>query len=342
MLNKLTRTLTAMALCAGLSVCFTACDDDDDNGGSSNVNPSSAKDYTQVAGKLNTPSAATQKDAKNSPSCEKLKGTTDTSLTDVTEVINYLVGICTISEYFQFDAFVQNESKGEIGDSCFCYGRECVMAGYQRPEQATIFGCGGVPASQNGAVRGCFRSTNAAPLIKPTIYFPNGMCTLMMSRCYQTSGDCTVTDCVEIDQSYTNPNADPTKEMSEYDNSDYICGFATFGDWSKVNEFTSCPDDAVLVDFNMPIAVYAGTTLSQSAKIDARLCLPSCETDADCHGSNEYDAIIGEPGQVKCLETATLCKDDRTVASKKVCFDKRVIDQSSIGLCAVPAPTDAQ
>jgi len=350
--NKLVKMLSVMALCAGLSLGFTACGgDDDDNttggnstggstsGGSTTGGGSSsnkdAKDYTVTAGQLNKPSATTPETAKNSPSCAPENRATDTSLTNYNEIINYLVGTCTISEYFQFETFKDN--KGGLGDPCFCYGEDCVMAGYQRPEAQTIYGCQGLdPITQPGAVKGCFRSTSAKG-IKPEIYFPNGMCTVMMSRCRQTDSDCTINkNCKVIEPGYVNENADRTKEVAKYDTSDYICGFAKFGDWDKKDQFTSCPDGGVLSDFDMPIAVYMGSTLSSSATLDASLCLQPCESDSDCHGSKEYDAIIGEQGNMKCLSTKDLCRDSsRTVVDAKVCFDTRVSDQSSIGLCAM-------
>ncbi len=351
MSNKFLKSMTIMALCAGLSLGFTACGGDDDDettggstggttggstgGGNKPTNTKPAKDYTITPGQLNPTSATTPETAKNSPSCAPEAKETDTSLTNFNEIVNYLVGTCTISEYFQLPTFKDN--KGGLGDPCFCYGEDCVMAGYQRPEAETIYGCQGLdPVTQPGAVKGCFRSTSAKG-IKPEIYFPNGMCTIMMSNCQQTDSDCSINkNCKVIKEDYVNPNADRTKEVAQYDKSSYICGFATFGDWSKKSEFTSCPHNGVLSDFDMPIAVYMGPTLSSAAKLDATLCLQPCETDNDCHGSKEYDAIIGEAGQMKCVSTKDLCRDTtRTVVDTKVCFDTRVSDQSSIGLCAM-------
>ncbi len=329
MFNRVFRSVALLSLFASFSMFAMGCDDDNGSNDSNNDNKGgSEKQKEYVPGVLNTPSAATPQVAKNAPDCTVLKKSTDFTLTDYATIVNYLVDHCKLSEYFQFESFKDN--KGVIGDPCFCYGEACSMAGYERPEQEKIFGCDAVGTPAPGAVRGCFRSSDARESgISPAIYFPNGMCTVMMGNCYQTDADCAKGECHKIDASHE-------KFDKSANGLGYICNMAKFGDWSHQAEFTSCPagSKAVLTNFFMPISVTIGTNV-RSAMLEARVCLPSCEKDSDCHGSSEYDAITNEQGQVKCLDISDKCKsEDYQTVPAKVCFDQRIIDQSSIGICA--------
>ncbi|MCL2325927.1 MAG: GDSL-type esterase/lipase family protein [Proteobacteria bacterium] len=219
------------------------------------------------------------------------------ALTDKTEIVNYLVDACAIGEYYRDDAFMKDSSQ-EIGDACFCYGQNCSMAGLERPEQLRIIGCDNVPENLNGAVRSCFRSFDMLPIIEPATYFPNGLCTLAMTRCT---------------------------------GAEYICGMTTFGDYSKVDSFTSCPDGNVLAEFNMNIAIGINPDNPHRASLDVRLCLPHCEKDSDCRMNGEFDATIGAQSQVKCIQAENA---DKT-KSAGVCIDQRLVDNSSIGVALI-------
>ncbi|MCL2325229.1 MAG: hypothetical protein FWC40_01810 [Proteobacteria bacterium] len=220
------------------------------------------------------------------------------NLTDKTEIINYLVNGCAIGEYYRDDAFMKN-SRQEIGDACFCYGQNCSMSGYERPEQPRVIGCDNVPEALNGAFRSCFRSSDQRENnIYPAIYFPNGLCTLVMTKCT---------------------------------GAEYICGMAEFGDYSKVDSFTSCPGGNVLASFNMNIAVAISATNPHTATLDVRICLPACEADSDCRAHGEFDATIGAQSQIKCIQAENADKSK----SAGVCIDQRIVTDSSIGVVLI-------
>ena len=321
MIKKATNVLLILALATGLSLNLTACGGDDDdngtennggdnnggdnNGGTNNNGGDDKTDQKDAEGFL-VPLSENAATATNREGCETIRQV-DYSFTALNEIVNYFVNACRVSEYFLFPEF--RDSKQEIGDPCFCYGEDCRYAGYERPEIEKIIGCDNVKTSIPGVVKGCFRSTDARKNhINPVIYFPQGMCTLMMAHCEElTSGA-----------------------------RDGICNFAEFGDYSHKDEFTVCPAGSALSDFIMPIEVALSVENPEKAKLHARLCLPKCNTDADCHGAGTYDALLGETSQTHCIDVSDKCKDDSaTVQPAKVCFDQRMIDQSEIGVCVV-------
>lgn len=222
------------------------------------------------------------------------------------DIVNYLVDICRLSTYFQTPEFLDKPAEEQvIGSECFCYGRYCEMVGYERPEAqvtpdkdafgepnpdvyGTIYGCDAV-VDYMGAQKSCFRSSNVEG-IEPKIYFPNGTCALAMSKC--------------------------TPKTANAEGS--ICSFAKFGDYSKLDTFTACPDmKEVLIDFLMKIEVKG---VSAQADLDVRACFKGCKTDADCSGVDIYDPIAKAQSQTKCMEVknadglkAGVCFDPRTV-----------------------------
>lgn len=218
------------------------------------------------------------------------------------DIVDYLVSVCRLSTYFQTDEFLNRAAADQgIGSQCFCYGQFCEMVGYERPESqvtpsseanvyGTLFGCDGV-TDYKGAQKSCFR-TSTVENIKPKIYFPNGTCSLAMSKCT------------------------PETDNAE----DSICSFAKFGDYSKLDTFTACPNmEEVLVDFVMPIEVGGG--VNAKARLDVRACFKGCKTDADCHAVGVYDPIEGAQSQTKCVE---LSNDAGEKAG--ICFDMRTVE----------------
>jgi len=270
--RRLLLALTTLAFAAS----FAGCEDDDNNG------PEGPK------GNEGKPGYA--------EGCKHISGAKDWNLTDKTKIIDYLVNACIIGEYYRSDEFKNSTQK--IGDACFCYGQQCSMAGYERPEQQKIIGCNNVPEELNGAYRSCFRSSDERPVIQPAIYFPNGLCTLVMTKCT---------------------------------GADYICNMAAFGDYSKVDSFTSCPDGNVLADFNMSIAVAIDKDNPHRASLDVRICLPPCEKDSDCRMSGEFDATIGAQNQIKCVQA----QDTDKTKSAGVCIDPRIVSDSNIGVVLI-------
>ena len=303
---------SALFLASGLAV---GCgdDDDDDNGGGS--------------GKPGANVYKTQ--------CGDTKHQTNFNYSDEKEIVDYLVSICELDKFYQDPKFLNSaESDQKLGAACFCYGPTCNYAGYERPElnstlytikgetkkvqSAKIFGCNGIPADYQGAIRSCFRSS-AVDGIEPAIYFPNGSCALTMSECLPTETcDPRDSDCLK---------AEDQKEYARKLNEDTICSFARFGTYTgdfqtaaqKFKE-AGCPDKQVMLDFVMNINLIK---LKSSARLNVRGCFQGCETDADCHGYNVHDPIINEQSQLKCVTTKP---DDETGNSAKVCFDKRSVE----------------
>ena len=312
----------ALSMIAALSfmACgMTACDDDEgDNNNTSTTTPTT-----------NTPNCSKGKQGFLA-TCECLDKTADYTLKDKKSVADYLAGICRLSEFFTKDEF-QNTPVEEqkIGANCFCYGRNCAMNGYERPElqdnsketKGMIYGCDGVPEEYNGAIRGCFRSTNI-PTIKPQIYFPNGTCALAMSKC---------TPSEECSPGMDDENCTP--EIAKHRNNETICGFATFGTYNPEN-FTSCPDDSngVLIDFVMNIEII---DLGRKAKLDVRACFQGCHTDEDCKGAGIYDPITQEQSQYKCVETDPAVSGEYVGKKARVCFDRRTIKDADSGIVLV-------
>ncbi len=250
-----------------------------------------------------------------SESCKCLTEATDWTKSGKKDIVDYLVNICKLSTYYQQDKFMSlAEDKQNIGSSCFCYGPRCNFAGYERPElqksnnDAILYGCDAVPEDYNGAIRSCFRS-NHIEAIKPAIYFPFGACALAMSSC-TPSNECPTDD------------NDCTPEKAIELNEKTICSFATFGDYSQKDEFTSCPSDDVLLDFAMNIEL---KSLGRKAKLDVRGCFQGCKTDADCHGAGVFDPITQEQAEFKCTETDAATSGEFAGKKAKVCFDRRTI-----------------
>ena len=245
-------------------------------------------------------------------SCTPLgpKETTDFSYTTKAGAAQYLVDICKLPEYFTSSEFqnAKTEDQG-IGATCFCYGKNCSYMGYERPEQTTLYGCDGIPEVYNGAQRSCFRSSNVSN-IKPSIYFPQGACSLAMSKC--------------------RPDNEAARQT--------ICGFATFGDPAygkeaantaydqKIAEFVDCPNGEVLLDFVMNISINGLSCEDKptcDASLDIRACFKGCNTDADCHGAGDtnFDTVVQEYSQTKCVEAQNKDKTQKA----KVCFDMRTV-----------------
>ncbi len=314
-------TLSMIAALSLMACGLTACDDDDDNGAGTTTTTTT----TPNCNKGKQGFAAT---------CECLSKTTDFTKVGKKPIADYLASICKLSTYFTEDAFQNTPTEEQgIGANCFCYGKNCSMSGYERPElQASglgvIYGCDNVPEEFNGAVRSCFRSTSI-PTIKPQIYFPNGTCALAMSKCFP-SEECTP----GIDD--TDPKNPCTPEIAKEKNEKTICGFAKFGEYAPEN-FTSCPEgsDGVLVDFAMNIEII---DLGRKAKLDVRTCFQGCETDADCKGAGVFDPITqetAEQAQYKCIDTDPAVSGDFVGKKTKICFDRRTIKDASSGIVLV-------
>lgn len=308
-----------------LATCvFTACEEDSDD---------DDKGQTSQTGKTDTaarPNNSNQQpgDTGYSSSCVPVsdKEMPDWHKTGKSEIVDYLVSICKLSEYFKGTDFLNKPAdKQIIGEPCFCFGPACNYAGYERPElqesmsvikgytdvaNGIIYGCDGVDKSYKGATRACLRSTNVEG-IKPAIYFPNGMCILAMSKCNPSN------ECPEGDMMCNSPE-DAIKL-----NNDTICGFAKFGEYDPDN-FTECPNGEVLMDFVMSISI---ASLKRSATLDVRGCFPGCKQDSDCHGYNIYDPIVNERSQLKCVTA----KNEDGSQKAGVCFDMRTVEANAEG-----------
>lgn len=306
----------SLACIAALAIAFpalVACDDDDDKkGGTEDVKrPDNDKQQEGDLGYAKSCTPLGEFDDVNWKVAEDKAG-----------IVDYLVDICKLSEFFQTDEFLKKPTSEQvIGEPCFCFGPFCEMAGYERPELQTeidkthkvakgiIYGCDNVPVSYNGATRACLRSSNVEG-IKPAIYFPNGTCILAMSKC--TPGNV----CWPDDSECTSP------AQAEQLNEDTICSFAKFGTYDP-EAFTECPNGEVLLDFVMSISI---EELHRDAILDVRACLPGCKTNADCKGYDIYDPIVNEHSQYQCV-TAT--SEDGKKAG--VCFDMRTTAQNAEG-----------
>ena len=288
--------ISAIALAS--SFCCIACEDDNDE--------------TKDSGKFETRKVSETETIQCAPVITK-----DYSKTDEKSIIDYLVSVCTLSNYFQKDDYKNSEQK--IGSPCFCYGPDCELAGYERPEQGTIIGCKNVqPVAK--AVPICLRSSNL-DIVKPAIYFPNGMCAVAISKCTTIN-----------------------------DKSNYICGFAKFGSLytpdasgrlvgdenadAEIANFKAadCPDGSVMAEFEMNISVGIDADNPKTAKLEVVGCFPGCNTDSDCR-SGEYDYILQDKGKLHCM-TANPNADGEKA---KVCFDERTVEFSSIGIRTVKA-----
>ena len=300
-LKRIFAVVSAMALASSLCI---ACDDDDkkDDGGET------------VIKKVN--------DSGETVTCKETIEI-DYDKTSKSDIVDYLISVCRLSPYFKTDtAFINSDQT--IGSPCFCYGPDCELAGYERPEQGKIFGCDNVQAVE-GAVPICLRSSSVDN-VKPAIYFPNGMCALALSKCTTVS-----------------------------DASGYICGFAKFGNFytpdangrlqgdEKADEETAkfteagCPEGSAMVKFEMNIEVEIVAGNPKTAKLDVTGCFKSCNTDSDCR-TGEYDYILQDKGQIKCTEA----RPNEAGEKARVCFDERTVEHSSIGITTVSLDKKAE
>ncbi|MBO4349858.1 MAG: hypothetical protein J6A01_02805, partial [Proteobacteria bacterium] len=276
MIYSFKRAMTVLSALSLATCVFAACDEDNDNDNKKPVNdPASVvrpDNSNQQPGDLGYAASCVPVSDKDMP---------DWHVTGKTNIVDYLVSICKLSEFFKKDEFLNKPADQQlIGDPCFCFGPACSYAGYERPElqetkstikgyedvsDGTIYGCDGVPKNFHGATRACLRSTSLED-IKPAIYFPNGMCILAMSNCIPSE------ECHKDDFQCEGP------EDAKKKNHDTICVFAKFGEY-KIDEFTECPNGEVLMDFRMSINI---DLLKRSAKLDVRGCFPGCNVDSDC------------------------------------------------------------
>lgn len=333
--------------CSALSLAgmlMTGCYDASEYGDSSSYNiranaPAASETSGMASSAVKKPSVTQDDDSggANAPSgnakpgfvstCRTSNKETNWTKSDKREITNYLASLCKIGNYFVDDSFIEQPVEEQnIGNSCFCYGKQCNYAGYERPELQSgfvkdangkdtadvagmLFGCDNVPEEYHGAVRSCYRSSNVAN-IKPAIYFPNGTCALSMSKC--TPSD----ECTSFDKEGCTP------ESAIEANNKTICGFARFGTYEP-EKFTECPViggvQSVLVDFLMNISIQ---TLGRKAKLDVRVCFQGCKKDSDCHGYNVFDPLVQGESQTRCVKTMPRASDG-VVAG--VCFDKRTI-----------------
>ncbi len=294
MFDRFKRPLSVIAAIALAAPLCIACDDDNDN-----------KSTTTNFETRKVSDTETIQCSPLAPGQDK-----DLSIQDEKSVIDYLVNICSLSTFFKnSDTYLNSPQK--VGSPCFCYGEDCDEAGYERPEQGKIIGCDNVQPIGK-AVPICLRSSRLE-LVKPELYFPNGMCAVAISKC------------------------------TPLDDSRYICGFAKFGSVytkdadgrlsadeavvdEEINKFieADCPDGTVMAEFEMHISVKIGE--ERKAKLHVVGCFPGCHSDADCR-TGEYDYILQEPGGLHCItadpnpttqEKAKLCFDERTVAESKI------------------------
>ena len=293
-------------------------------------------------GSINAPSGSGNAKPGFLSTCRPTNKETNWTKSDKREIAEYLASLCKIGESFLDESFLEQPVEEQnIGNSCFCYGKQCNYAGYERPElqpgfvkdangkdtanvAGMLFGCDNVPEEYHGAVRSCYRSSNVAN-IKPAIYFPQGVCALSMSKC--TPSD----ECTAFDKEGCTP------ESAIEANNKTICGFAKFGTYQP-EKFTECPViggvQSVLVDFLMNISI---ATLGRSAKLDVRVCFQGCKTDSDCHGYGVYDPLVQEQSQTRCVKTEPR-EGDGVVAG--VCFDMRTIENADPPVLTLVHPGD--
>ena len=314
---SLKRVVSLTALLSLASCCLVACDDDSNDGD---------KDDTKT---LNVSETETL-------SCTPLAGTTDFSKSG-DAAMEYLIEHCELSTYFKTEAYTGADQK--LGSPCFCYGKDCKEAGYQRPEQGTIYGCDNVkPIPEYGMVPICLRSSRFAT-IEPALYFPNGLCALAVSACETLNDPSCEKQGNRTCSGVHTPEEDPENGVEPY-----ICSFGVFGSPDKITNdvnFSSeeskakiaqfeCPDNQVLAQFMMDIKVKINPSDPSESMLDVIGCFKGCHTDDDCR-MGEYDFILQEPGQIKCTKT----RPNKDNVSAGVCFDIRTVEHSSIGITAI-------
>ena len=85
---------------------------------------------------------------------------------------------------------------------------------------------------------------------------------------------------------------------------DLICNSAVFGEYDNM---TTCPQGTVMVEASQDVDVFGNT-----ATIDNKNCVATCESDADCR-TGEHDPVVDEDTQYQCID-----KD-----GVKFCYDPR-------------------
>lgn len=299
MFDRFKRPLSVIAAIALAAPLCIACDDDNDNKSTTTFETKKVSDTETI--QCSPLSAGEEKDL---------------SIQDEKSIIDYLVRICSLSTFFQKSDVYLN-SPQTIGSPCFCYGEDCEEAGYERPEQGKIYGCNNVQPIGK-AVPICLRSSRLE-LVKPELYFPNGMCAVAISKC------------------------------TPLDDSKYICGFAKFGSVytkdrdgrlvgdenadAEIENFIAadCPDGTVMAEFEMNISVKIYE--ERKAKLHVVGCFPGCHSDSDCR-TGEYDYILQEAGGLHCM---TAGENPTTGEKANVCFDERTVVDSSIGIRTIKA-----
>ena len=282
-----------------------ACDDNDDNGKNNNQGNFETRKVSETETIQCSPLAPGEE--------------IDFSIKEEKSIIDYLISICSLSTYFQNSETYKNSTQN-IGSPCFCFGEDCEEAGYERPEQGPIIGCNNVQPIEK-AVPICLRSSRLE-LVKPAIYFPNGMCAVAISKC------------------------------TPLDDSKYICGFAKFGSLytkdangrlvgdenadEEIAKFKAadCPDGTVMVEFEMNISVTIGET--RRATLDVIGCFPGCHTNDDCR-TGEYDFKLQEKGRVHCMTAEPSIFAGHEGEKANVCFAEDTVEDSSIGIRTIKA-----
>jgi len=158
-----------------------------------------------------------------------------------------------------------------IGSPCSCQGNTCSAAGVPQPQNGIISGCDSVPTDWPGAPKVCLRSYEGD--FAPNLYFANGYCSLMATKC---------------------------------EGEEIICLPATMGEY---DDFVSCPEGSVLV-----LETKLVTIADVTATVYNKICLVSCDDDADC-GPEEIDpSLDNTPTQYQCVAKsgAKFCTDPRT------------------------------
>ncbi|MDX9722123.1 MAG: hypothetical protein RBU37_15385 [Myxococcota bacterium] len=163
-----------------------------------------------------------------------------------------------------------------VGSPCSCEGNTCKAAGVPQPQNGIIHGCDQVPTDWTGGVKACLQSYEGQ--FAPSLYFANGYCSLMATRC---------------------------------EGEELVCGPATFGDYDT---FTSCPDGSVLVLATKLVDI-AGAA---QGTVYNKFCLVNCETDADCGPDEIDSELGDTKTQYACVEKSGVkfCVDPRTLGEE--------------------------
>ncbi len=132
------------------------------------------------------------------------------------------------------------------------------------PHAGEIVGCDDVPQDWTGAEKSCLRSYSGA--FGPTLFYANGFCSLMTTKC---QGE------------------------------DIICGPAVFGEYDIMTE---CPPATTLISWSVQVEVSLAGSTTLQADISYKLCVPQCQGDEDCR-IGETDAVFeDQESQYQCLK----------------------------------------